>query len=148
VRRSPLKVGIRRLDPALPLPSYAHEGDAGIDLYAATDAFLKPGERAAIPTGVAVAIPEGYAGFVQPRSGLALRKGLGLVNSPGLIDSGYRGEIKVAVINLDPDEPIEIRRGDKVAQLVVAPVAQVEFVEHEHLPDSGRGPGGFGSTGA
>jgi dUTP pyrophosphatase len=140
-------VPVRRLDPNLPLPAYAHEGDAGLDLVAAVSVTLGPGERALVGTGIAVAIPEGYAGFVQPRSGLALRHGLGLVNSPGLIDSGYRGEIAVLLVNHDPEVPVKVERGDKVAQLVVVPVARACLVECEELPASARGPGGFGSTG-
>ena len=142
------RVLIRRLDPSLPLPSYALAGDAGMDLRSAVDVLLTPGERCRIPTGVAVAIPDGYAGFVQPRSGLAARTGLGFVNSPGLIDSGYRGEIQVVAINLDQRDPIDIRRGDKIAQLVILPVPQVALAEVEELPTSDRGAGGFGSTGS
>ncbi|HEY4939755.1 MAG TPA: dUTP diphosphatase [Actinomycetota bacterium] len=142
------KVLIRRLDPSLPLPSYALAGDAGMDLRAAVYAVLKPGERCRIPTGIALAIPDGYAGFVQPRSGLAALTGLSFVNSPGLIDSGYRGEIQVVAINLDWQEPIEIRRGDKIAQLVILPVPQATLTEVEALPASDRGDGGFGSTGS
>jgi dUTP pyrophosphatase len=138
---------IKRLDPDLPLPAYAHEGDAGLDLYAAADVTLAPFARALVPTGIAVAIPEGYAGFVQPRSGLAIKLGLGLVNSPGLIDSHYRGEIKVIAINLDPTEPIEIKRGHKIAQLVIQQVAAVRLVETDELDPTTRGEGGFGSTG-
>ena len=141
------RVLIRRLDPSLPLPSYAVEGDAGMDLRSAVDVILAPGERCRIPTGIAVAIPDGHAGFVQPRSGLAARAGLGFVNSPGLIDSGYRGEIQVVAINLDRRDPIDIRRGDKIAQLVILPVPQVALAEVEELPASNRGAGGFGSTG-
>lgn len=144
---SKLKLEIQRLDSGLPLPQYAHEGDAGLDLYSRVDTAIKPGERAEIPTGIAVAIPPGYAGFVQPRSGLALRSGLGLVNTPGLIDSGYRGEIRVVAINLDRDEAIEIRRGDKIAQMVVLAVGLIDLVETDELPASRRGAGGFGSTG-
>lgn len=142
------RVLIRRLDPSLPLPSYAVAGDAGMDLRSAVDVVLKPGERCRIPTGIAVAIPDGYAGFVQPRSGLAARTGLGFVNSPGLIDSGYRGEIQVVAINLDGQDPIDIRRGDKIAQLVILPVPRATLVEVEELPVSDRGAGGFGSTGS
>jgi len=142
------RVLIRRLDPSLPLPSYALAGDAGMDLRSAVDVVLAPGERCRIPTGIAVAIPDGHAGFVQPRSGLAARAGLGFVNSPGLIDSGYRGEIQVVAINLDRQDPIDIRRGDKIAQLVILPVPQVALAEVEELPASDRGAGGFGSTGS
>lgn len=138
---------IRRTDTDLPLPAYAHEGDAGLDLYAAENVTLRPFERSLVPTGIAVAIPEGYAGFVQPRSGLAMRNGLSLVNTPGLIDSHYRGEIKVIAINLDPETPIEIARGDKIAQLVIQPVARVTLAEVDALDATVRGEGGFGSTG-
>jgi dUTP pyrophosphatase len=138
---------VRRLDPDLPLPAYARPGDAGLDLVAASSVTLAPGERALVGTGIAVAIPEGYAGFVQPRSGLALRHGLGLVNSPGLIDSGYRGEIAVVLVNHDPALPVKVERGDKVAQLVIVPVAHARLVECDELPASARGAGGFGSTG-
>lgn len=140
-------VQVLRLDPGMPLPAYARLGDAGVDLRSAADVSLKPGERALIPTGIAVAIPDGYAGFVQPRSGLAIRKGLGLLNSPGLIDSGYRGEIKIIAINLDPEDVIDIARGERIAQLVVLSVPQCTIVEVEELPGSERGSGGFGSTG-
>jgi len=142
------RVLIQRLDAARPLPSYALAGDAGLDLRSAVDLVLAPGERCRIPTGIAVAIPDGHAGFVQPRSGLAARAGLGFVNSPGLIDSGYRGEIQVVAINLDRRDPIDIRRGDKIAQLVILPVPQVALAEVEELPASNRGAGGFGSTGS
>ena len=142
------RVLIQRLDATLPLPSYALAGDAGMDLRSAVDVVLAPGERCRIPTGIAVAIPDGHAGFVQPRSGLAARAGLGFVNSPGLIDSGYRGEIQVVAINLDRRDPIDIRRGDKIAQLVILPVPQVALAEVEELPASNRGAGGFGSTGS
>jgi dUTP pyrophosphatase len=142
-----VKLEIKRLDPDLPLPGYAHPGDAGIDLLSAEDATLKPGERAAVPTGIAVAIPDGFAGFVHARSGRALKEGLALVNAPGLIDSGYRGEIKVIVVNLDPSSDIDIKRGDKIAQLVIQPVETAEVAEVEQLSESVRGEGGFGSTG-
>ncbi len=141
-----MKLPVKRLDEGLPLPSYARDGDAGLDLLAAEDVTLKPGDRTAVPTGIAVAIPPGYAGFVHARSGRALREGLALVNAPGLIDSGYRGEIKVLVTNLDPASPIYIKRGEKVAQLVIQAVEEVEL-EGEALPASARGEGGFGSTG-
>jgi dUTP pyrophosphatase len=142
-----MRIPIKRLDLDLPLPAIAQSGDAGIDLLSAEDLFLAPGERAAVSTGIAIAIPEGHAGFVQPRSGRALHEGLGLVNSPGLIDSGYRGEIKVIVINHGRDEKIHIRRGEKIAQLVIQKVAPVELHEVDELPPSQRGEGGFGSTG-
>lgn len=142
-----LDVPIVRLDPDLPLPGYAHEGDAGFDLYSAVDVVIPPGERMLIPTGIAMAIPEGHAGFVQPRSGLALRSGLSMANSPGLIDSHYRGEIKVIAINLDPRDSISIERGSRIAQMVILPVAHAEFVEVPSLDETLRGEGGFGSTG-
>ena len=137
----------RHLDTALPLPSYARDDDAGADLRATTTVTLAPGERALVPTGVAVAIPTGYAGFLHPRSGLAARLGLSIINTPGTIDAGYRGEIKVPLINHDRDEAIVVRRGDRIAQLVVQPVTRVVFDVVDELPDSTRGAGGFGSTG-
>ena len=142
-----MRLQIQRLDPDLPLPAYAQPDDAGLDLLAAQGAELAPGERAAVPTGIAVAIEPGYAGFVQPRSGRALKEGLGVVNAPGLIDAGYRGEIKVILVNLDPREPIKIERGDKIAQLVIQPVVHARLEEVAELPGSERGEGGFGSTG-
>ena len=142
-----MRLEIKRLDGGLPLPRYAHHGDAGLDLFSAEDITLAPFERTLIPTGIAMAIPEGYAGFVQPRSGLAIKKGLSLVNTPGLIDSHYRGEIKVIAINLDPENAIEIARGDKVAQLVIQAVTSVDLVEVPELDETARGEGGFGSTG-
>jgi dUTP diphosphatase len=142
-----VKIQIMRLDSGLQLPRYSHPGDAGLDLFSAEDLTLKPGQRAMLGTGIAVAIPEGYAGFVQPRSGLAKRHGMSLVNSPGLVDSGYRGEIKVIAINHDPDEAIEIKRGDRIAQMVIVPVASAEVIEVAELPESERGGRGFGSTG-
>jgi dUTP pyrophosphatase len=142
-----MKLPVQRLALDLPLPEYATYGDAGLDLRAAEDVTLKPGERAAVGTGIAVAVPDGFAGFVHARSGRALREGLALVNAPGLIDSGYRGEIKVLVVNLDSFAALEIRRGEKIAQLVVQPVQQVHLEEVEELPASERGAGGFGSTG-
>ena len=144
---SPLPVPVVRLDPDLDLPGYARSGDAGLDLVAREAATLAPGGgRALVPTGVAFALPEGYAGFVQPRSGLALRHGVTVLNSPGLIDSGYRDELKVLLVNLDPREPFEIQRGDRIAQLVVQPVARVEWAPTDALDGTNRG-GGFGSTG-
>ena len=142
-----MRLQIRRLDRDLPLPAYGRVGDAGMDLVAADDVSLGPGERGVVPTGVAVAIPVGLAGFVHARSGRALREGLALVNAPGLIDSGYRGEIKVIVVNLDSHATLHIKRGDKVAQLVIQPVESVELDEVDELPRSERGEGGFGSTG-
>jgi len=138
---------VQRLDRDLPLPAYAREGDAGLDLYAREAVTLAPGARAAVGTGVAIALPDGYAGFVLPRSGLALRHGLSLVNTPGLIDAGYRGEIRVILVNHDPATPVTLSRGDRIAQLVVQRVERVDVVEVETLPESHRGAGGFGSTG-
>ncbi len=140
-------VPIRLVSPGGLAPAYALPGDAGADLSVAEDVELAPFQRALVGTGVAVAIPEGYAGFVHPRSGLAHRLGLSLVNAPGTIDAGYRGEIKVNVINLDPTTPLTLRRGDRVAQLVVQPVVRARFVTVDELPDSERGSGGHGSTG-
>jgi dUTP pyrophosphatase len=137
---------IQRLDEGLPLPTRARPGDAGVDLYAAAPMTLAPGERATVGTGVAVAIPAGHAGLVTPRSGLAQRHGLGIVNAPGVVDSGYRGEIRVILVN-HGDEPVSLARGDRIAQLVVVPVAAADLVEVAELPDSERGEGGFGSTG-
>ena len=142
-----MQLRIRRIDQGLPLPGYAHEGDAGLDLYATEDVTIPPFGRTLVPTGVAVAIPAGFAGFVQPRSGLALQHGLTFANSPGLIDSHYRGEIKVIAVNLDPEQPIRISRGDKIAQLVVQPVVRCELVEVDELDSTARGEGGFGSSG-
>jgi len=142
-----VRLSIKRLDVGLPLPSYAHAGDAGLDLYSAADVLINPGSRILIGTGIAVAIPEGNAGFVQPRSGLAIRSGLSLVNAPGLIDSHYRGEIKVIAINLDRDTPIQIARGDKIAQLVIQKVEHCLLEEVDELTTTVRGEDGFGSTG-
>ena len=144
---APVEVLITRLDAGLPLPDYAQPGDAGADLRSAIDVSLAPGERAMVPTGVAIALPEGFAAFVHPRSGLAIRHGLSMVNAPGTIDAGYRGEISVLLINHDRSEPITIRRGDRIAQLVVHRVETAVFVEVDGLPESVRGAGGFGSTG-
>jgi dUTP pyrophosphatase len=143
-----LDVPVLQIDEDLPLPSYARSGDAGADLVARVGAVLAPGGgRALIPTGVAVAIPGGYAGFVQPRSGLALRHGVTVLNSPGLIDAGYRDEVAVLLVNLDPLAPYEIQRGDRIAQLVIRPVEQAVFVPAAMLSASTRGSGGFGHTG-
>ena len=142
-----IRIEVQRLDPGLPLPSYAREGDAGLDLHAAETVTLAPGARAAVGTGIAVAIPPGYAGFVLPRSGLALRQGLGLVNAPGLIDAGYRGEIRVLLVNHDREASVTLTRGDRIAQLVIQQVEAVELLEVRSLPPSTRGDGGFGSTG-
>jgi dUTP pyrophosphatase len=140
-------VWLQRIDPGLDLPAYAHPGDAGADLHAASDVFLAPGARALVGTGVAIALPRGYAGFVHPRSGLAARHGVSIVNAPGTVDADYRGEIKVCLINCDPSTPVAIRRGDRIAQLVVQPVCRVTFVPVATLPDTVRGAGGHGSTG-
>lgn len=142
-----LDIPLRRLDEGLPVPRYAHPGDAGADLHTAVDVTLAAGERALVPTGVALALPEGYVGLVHPRSGLAHRHGLSIVNAPGTVDAGYRGEIKVCLINLDATEPVTLRRGDRIAQLVVQRVEQVRFVEVAELEGSSRGEGGYGSTG-
>jgi dUTP pyrophosphatase len=138
---------VRRLDPDLPMPAYAHPGDAGADLRAAADVVLPPGGRATVGTGVAVAVPDGWAGFVHPRSGLASHHGITVVNAPGTVDAGYRGEVRVVLLNTDPAEPFTVHRGDRIAQLVVQPVARARFVEVAELPPSPRGEGGFGSTG-
>ena len=138
---------IRRLDPDLPLPTYAHPGDAGADLSTSVDIELAPGERAMVPTGVAVALPDGYAAFVHPRSGLAARAGVGIVNAPGTVDAGYRGEIQVLLVNHDRSEPVRLRRGDRIAQLVIQRVERARFHEVASLPGSARGEGGHGSTG-
>ena len=138
---------VRRLDPDLPLPTYAHPGDAGADLVAARDVELGPGERAMVPTGLAIALPAGYAAFVHPRSGLAHRFGVGIVNAPGTVDAGYRGEIQVLLVNHDLVDSVQLRRGDRIAQLVVQRVEHARFHEVERLPGSARGEGGHGSTG-
>jgi dUTP diphosphatase len=142
-----VEVLIRRLDPGLPLPAAAHPGDAGVDLYAAAEVELAPGARAVVPTGIAIALPDGYAAFVLPRSGLAARHGVALVNAPGTIDAGYRGEIKVTMLNTDQNAGVRFQRGDRIAQLVVQRVERVAFFEVATLPGSARGEGGFGSTG-
>jgi dUTP pyrophosphatase len=138
---------IKRLDDGVPLPSYAHPGDAGADLAAAEDVELAPGERALVRTGLAIALPVGYAAFVLPRSGLAAKYGVALVNAPGTVDAGYRGEIKVTLLNTDRDRPVSFKRGDRIAQLVIQRVERAVFHEVEVLPGSVRGDGGFGSTG-
>jgi dUTP pyrophosphatase len=142
-----LDVAIVRLDPGLPLPSYAHPGDAGADLCTTVDVVLAPGERALVPTGIGIALPDGYVALVHPRSGLAARHGLSIVNAPGTIDAGYRGEVKVLLVNLDPAAPVELRRGDRIAQLVIQRFERARFVEVGQLPASVRGEGGYGSTG-
>lgn len=138
---------IKRLDPGLPLPQYAHAGDAGADLVAAEDVELPPGERAVVPTGMAIALPDGYAAFIHPRSGLGARLGVTIVNAPGTVDAGYRGEIKVTLLNTDRRATVRLRRGDRIAQMVVQRVEQAVFHEVADLPGSARGTGGFGSTG-
>jgi dUTP pyrophosphatase len=142
-----MKLPVSKLNDEATLPSRAHEGDAGLDLYACEAAHIGPGERWSIGTGIAVEIPEGHAGFVLPRSGLAREHGIALVNSPGLIDSGYRGEVRVLLLNTDPAEGFRIEPGDRIAQLVVAPIVLAEPVESEALGESARGDGGFGSSG-
>lgn len=143
-----LSIPVKRLDPDLPLPGYAHPGDAGADLVAREDVALAAGGgRALVPTGIAIAIPAGWAGFVQPRSGLALRHGVTVLNSPGLIDAGYRDELKVVLVNTDPDTDYLVHRGDRIAQLVLRPVAAASFEAVDELPSSHRATGGFGSTG-
>ncbi len=143
-----LEVLVTRLDPAVPLPAYAHPGDAGCDLVTTVDVELAPGERALVPTGIAVALPDGYAAFVHPRSGLAAHQGVSVVNAPGTIDAGYRGEIKVVLINHDLRDAVRLNRLDRIAQLVVQQVEQVQWRESGQLPDSTRGTGGHGSTGS
>lgn len=142
-----ITVPIKRLDPSVELPQYAYEGDAGLDLRSSEDVTLAPFERRLISTGLAVAIPDGYAGFVQPRSGLALKQGLSMANTPGLIDAHYRGELKICAINLDPTHPIEVKRGDRIAQLVIQRVPAVKLMEVDELDATDRGAGGFGSSG-
>lgn len=142
-----MDVMVRRLDPDLPLPAYAHPGDAGADLVAAEDVVLAPGERRLVPTGIAIALPEGYVGLVHPRSGLAHRLGVTVLNAPGTVDSGYRGEILVNLVNHDPAATVKISRGDRIAQLLVQRVERVAFHVVDELPDTVRGAGGHGSTG-
>lgn len=142
-----LEVALTRLDPDLPVPQYAHRGDAGTDLYARLDVTLPPFGRATVPTGVAIALPLGYAAFVHPRSGLAAKRGVTTLNGPGTVDAGYRGEIKVTLYNSDPENTVRLLRGERIAQLVVQRVETVRFVESDELPSSERGDGGHGSTG-
>jgi len=142
-----IEIQIKLLDEGLAMPRYQHEGDAGLDLPSRVDLVLEPGERATVPTGIAVAIPRGYAGFVLPRSGLAARHGIALVNSPGLVDSGYRGEMAIVMINTDKREPFHIKRGDRIAQLVIQRVEEVALLKVNDLDETSRGAGGFGSTG-
>ena len=142
-----VSVLIQRLDPDVPLPNYAKGGDAGADLVTRIDLTLAPGERALAPTGIAIALPDGYAAFVHPRSGLAIKHGVSMVNTPGTVDAGFRGELQIILINHDPHEAITFKRGDRVAQLIIQKVEKAEFIEVSQLPGSGRGTGGFGSTG-
>jgi dUTP pyrophosphatase len=143
----PVDVLIKRLDPDLPLPAQSHPGDAGVDLVAAAAVDLAPGARAVVPTGIAIALPDGYAAFVHPRSGLAARHGVTIVNAPGTVDAGYRGEIRVTLLNTDPAQAVSFQRGDRIAQLVIQRVASPVFHEVDSLPGSARGENGFGSTG-
>jgi dUTP pyrophosphatase len=144
---SSVEVLITRLDPDLPLPRYAKGGDAGADIVSRIDITLAPGERALVPTGIAIALPDGYVALVHPRSGLAIKHGVTMVNAPGTVDAGYRGELQIILINHDKSEPVSFKRGDRIAQLVIQKVERAEFVEVRNLPGSGRGTGGFGSTG-
>jgi dUTP pyrophosphatase len=144
---SSVQVLITRLDPELPLPRYAKGGDAGADIVSRIDISLAPGERALVPTGIAIALPDGYVALVHPRSGLAIKHGVTMVNAPGTVDAGYRGELQIILINHDKSEPVSFKRGDRIAQLVIQKVERAEFVEVHELPGSGRGTGGFGSTG-
>jgi dUTP pyrophosphatase len=142
-----IKIKIKLLDKLSALPKYAHRNDAGLDLFSAVDCIIKPFERKLVPTGIKVAIPSGYAGFVQPRSGLAIKHGIALINSPGLIDSGYRGEICIIMINLDKDNEFNIKKGDKICQLVIQKIEEAELIEVNDIGESDRGEGGFGSSG-
>jgi len=142
-----VKVLIKRLDPGVPLPLYAKGGDAGADIVSAVDITLAPGERALVPTGISIALPDGYVALVHPRSGLAIKHGVTMVNAPGTVDAGYRGELKLILINHDRSESVSFKRGDRVAQLVIQQVERAEFIEVQELPGSGRGTDGFGSTG-
>jgi dUTP pyrophosphatase len=144
---SQVEVLITRLDPELPLPQYAKPGDAGADIVSRIDITLAPGERALVPTGIAIALPDGYVALVHPRSGLAIKHGVTMVNSPGTVDAAYRGELQIILINHDPNEAVSFKRGDRIAQLVIQKVERAEFIEVSQLPGSGRGSGGFGSTG-
>ena len=142
-----VKVLIKRLDPGVPLPIYAKGGDAGADIVSAVDITLAPGERALVPTGISIALPDGYVALVHQRSGLAIKHGVTMVNAPGTVDAGYRGELKLILINHDRSESVSFKRGDRVAQLVIQQVERAEFIEVQELPGSGRGTDGFGSTG-
>lgn len=143
-----IEVQIKRLDKDLPIPQYAKSGDAGVDIYARIDCTLAPGQRAMVPTGIAIALPDGYVCFAHPRSGLAAKHGISIVNAPGTIDAGYRGEVQIILINTDTQHTFEIKRGDRIAQLVFQKVEHANFHEVEELPDSERGRDGFGSTGS
>ena len=145
--QSIVRIPVKRLDKTLDMPAYAYPGDAGLDLRAAEDAVLKPFERKLVSCGIAIAIPRGYAGFVLPRSGLAAKHGISIVNAPGLIDSDYRGEIKAILVNLDPETPFEVSHGDRIAQLVIMSTPTVELEEADELDETSRGTGGFGSSG-
>jgi dUTP pyrophosphatase len=147
-RSDAVDVLVVRIDPDLPLPEYAHPGDAGVDLLSTVDIEVAAGERVLVPTGIAIALPDGYAAFVHPRSGLAIRDGLTVANAPGTVDAGYRGEIKVGLVNLDREKAVQVTRGDRIAQLIVQRVEKVAFHEVETLPGSARAAGGFGSTGS
>jgi len=138
---------VRRHDDAVPLPSYAHPGDAGADLVTTVDVTLAPGERVKVPTGVSLALPDGYVALIHPRSGLAASSGVSIVNAPGTVDAGFRGEIQVLLVNLDPTESVRLRRGDRIAQVVFQQVEHARFIEVDRLPGSARGDGGYGSTG-
>ena len=142
-----VQVLITRIDPSVPLPTYAKGGDAGADIVTRVDVTLQPGERALVPTGIAIALPDGYVALVHPRSGLAIKHGVTMVNAPGTVDAGFRGELQCIMINHDPQESITFKKGDRIAQLVIQKVERAEFVEVQDLPGSGRGTGGFGSTG-
>jgi dUTP pyrophosphatase len=144
---SEVEVLITRLDPELPLPRYAKPGDAGADILSRIDITLAPGERALVPTGIAIALPDGYVALVHPRSGLAIKHGVTMVNSPGTVDAAYRGELQIILINHDPKEDVTFKRGDRIAQLVIQKVEHAKFIEVSQLPGSDRGSGGFGSTG-
>lgn len=144
---SSVDVLVSTTEPDVPLPSYAHAGDAGADITTRVDVVLAPGERATVPTGLMIALPAGYVALVHPRSGLASKSGLTIVNAPGTVDAGYRGEISVTLLNTDPDHEIRLSKGDRIAQLVIQQVERAEFVAVDHLPGSHRGEGGFGSTG-
>jgi dUTP pyrophosphatase len=142
-----VEVLLQRIDPDVPLPAYAHPGDAGADLVSTVDVTLAPGERAVVGTGISVALPDGFVALLHPRSGLAARLGVSIVGAPGTVDAGYRGEIRVALVNFDPGDPVLIRRGDRIAQLIVQRFEKARFVEVDRLPGSQRGGGGYGSTG-